>query len=123
MKKFTFFNPLKIIFAEGAISKLAAISTAYFRHICKSGLSKFRQYAINVWDVDSIGKTDEQTALEGIDRLEAFFREIGATTTLRELGINDSSRFDGIAKSCNLLTGGYQTLTHEDIKKILFASL
>jgi len=76
-----------------------------------------------VWDVDSIGKTDEQTALEGIDRLEAFFREIGATTTLRELGINDSSRFDGIAKSCNLLTGGYQTLTHEDIKKILFASL
>ncbi len=102
---------------------LAAISPAYYRHICKSGLNKFRQYAINVWDVEPLGKTDEQIALDGIDRLEAFFKEIGATTTLRELGISDTSRFEEIAESCNKRTGGYQTLTHQDIKKILIKSL
>ena len=101
---------------------LAAISASYFRLIYKSGLYKFRQYAVNVWSVDETNKTDEEIALEGIDCLEAFFREIGATTSLQELGIPDKSKFGEIADSCNLLTGGYRTLTHEDVRAILEAS-
>ena len=101
---------------------LAAISASYFRLIYKSGLQKFRQYAVNVWNVDEANKTDEQIALEGIDRLEAFFKEIGATTSLQELGIPDKSRLGEIADSCNLLTSGYQTLTHEDVRAILEAA-
>ena len=101
---------------------LAAISASYFRLIYKNGLHKFRQYAVNVWDVDEANKTDEAIALEGIDCLEAFFREIGATTSLRELGIPDKSKLGEIADSCNLLTGGYKTLTHEDVRSILEAS-
>ena len=101
---------------------LAAISASYFRLIYKSGLQKFKQYAVNVWDVDEEGMTDEQIALEGIDHLEAFFKEIGATTSLRELGIVDKSKLDAIADSCNLLTGGYKILTHKDVRAILEAS-
>lgn len=101
---------------------LAAISASYFRLIYKSGLHKFRQYALNVWDVDEANKTDEAIALEGIDRLEAFFKEIGATTSLHELGIPDKSKLGEIADSCNLLTSGYKTLTHEDVRAILEAS-
>ena len=101
---------------------LAAISASYFRLIFKSGLQKFKQYAVNVWNVNEAGKTDNQIALEGIGCLEAFFKEIGATTSLRELGIADKSKFDYIANSCNLLTGGYRTLTHKDVREILEAS-
>lgn len=98
---------------------LAAVTPAYFRYIYKSGLNKFRQFAVNVWGVSPENKTDEQIALEGIDRLEAFFKEIGAAVSLRELGITDKGKFDEIAGSCNIKTGGYQILTRDDIKKIL----
>lgn len=101
---------------------LAAITASYCRHIYKSGLHKFRQYAVNVWNVETENKTDEQIALDGIACMEAFFKEIGATTSLRELGIPDTSKLGEIAYSCNLLTGGYKTLTHEDVKTILEAS-
>ena len=98
---------------------LAAVTATYLRFIYLNAIDKFKQFAVNVWDVDDNGKTDEQIALEGIDRLEAFFKEIGATSSLRDLGIPDRSRLDEIAGSCNTLTGGYKALTHEDIKKIL----
>lgn len=98
---------------------LAAVSASYFRFICKDGLQKFVKYAVNVWNVDTTGKTDEQTALEGIERLESFFRKIGAATSLRELGILDRSKLAEIAESTRLLKNGYRTLTHEDVKSIL----
>ena len=98
---------------------LAAVSASYFRFICKDGLQKFVKYAVNVWNVDTTGKTDEQTALEGIERLESFFRKIGAATSLRELGILDRSKLAEIAESTRLLENGYRTLTHEDVKSIL----
>ena len=102
---------------------LAAISASYYRLIYRDGLQKFRQFAVNVWNVEKANKTDEQIALEGIERLEAFFREIGANTSLRELGIADKSKLGEIADSCNLLNGGYKTLTHEDVRNVLEASL
>ena len=98
---------------------LAAVTATYLRFIYKDGLGKFRQFAVNVWGVDPANKTDEQIALEGIDCLEAFFKEIGATTSLRELNIPDRSKLDEIADSCNVLNGGYRALSHDDIKKIL----
>lgn len=98
---------------------LAAITPSYLRFICGNGMDKLKRFAVNVWNVDAEGKTDEQTALEGIGRLEAFFKEIGAAVSLRELGINDKSKFSEIAESCNIRTGGYRILTPEDIKKIL----
>ncbi len=101
---------------------LAAVSASYFRFIYADGLKKFRQFAVNVWNVDPKDKTDGQTALEGIDRLESFFREIGAATSLRELGIPDKSKLREIAESTRLLKSGYRTLTHEDVNQILEAS-
>ena len=101
---------------------LAAVSASYFRFIYKSGLHKFKLYAINVWGVEEKGKTDEAIALEGIDRLEAFFKEIGAATSLRDLGIPDKTKLGEIADSCNLNKGGYKTLTHEDVRAIFEAA-
>lgn len=98
---------------------LAAVTPTYLRYIYSNAVDKFRQFALNVWHVDPNGKTDEQIALEGIDRLEAFFKEIGATTSLRALGITDKEKLEEIAESCYTLSGGYRTLTHSDINGIL----
>lgn len=38
---------------------LAAVSLAYYRHICPYGLAKFKRFAVNVWEVNPEGKTDE----------------------------------------------------------------
>jgi len=45
-------------------------------------------------------------------------REIGLPTTLRELGMTDKKLLREIAFSCNLGSGGYRKLTHEEILKI-----
>lgn len=46
---------------------LAAVSLPYYRLIMPYGLQKFRRFAVNVWDVDAAGKTDEAIAGEGLD--------------------------------------------------------
>lgn len=97
---------------------LAAISMAYYRSILQAGLPKFRRYAVNVWNVNPEGKTDEQIAEEGLAAMEAWMREIGLVMNIKELGVTEDM-FDGIADGSFILTGGYKTLTHEDIVQIL----
>ncbi len=98
---------------------LAAVSPAYYRLICPYGLPKFKRFAVNVWGVDPVGKSDQAAALEGIDALAAFIRDSRMTPTLRALGITDDSKFQEIAESCNLRKGGYHTLTRQEIMQIL----
>lgn len=54
---------------------LSAVSLPYYRHILTYGLEKFRRYAVNVWNVDTQGKTDEQTALEGLEKMESWMEK------------------------------------------------
>lgn len=54
---------------------LSAVSLPYYRHILTYGLEKFRRYAVNVWNVDTQGKTDEQTALEGLEKMESWMKK------------------------------------------------
>ena len=56
---------------------LSAVSMAYYRYICPYGLHKFRRFAVNVWNVDPEGKTDEQIAEEGLQCMERWMKEIG----------------------------------------------
>ena len=101
---------------------LSAISMAYYRYICPFGLSKFRRYAINVWDVDPNGKTDEEIAAEGLDRMESWMKEIGLVMNITELGVTEDM-LEGIAKGSFIMDGGYKVLTQEEIVEILKNSL
>ena len=102
---------------------LAAISPSYYRFIMDYGLSKFKKFAINVFNVNPEGKTDKEIGLEGIDKLEEFFKNIGATTKLSELGVTNPEELDKIAKTCYVSQGAYKVLTADDIKVILRNSL
>lgn len=98
---------------------LSVISMPYYRYIYKYGLPKFVRFAKNIWGVSTENKTDEQAALEGIDRLEAFSKELGIPSTLRELGCTEDM-LRKIADSANE-GGGYKQLSHEEIYQILKA--
>ena len=96
---------------------LAVISVPYYRYIYKYGLDKFVRYAENVWGVVATGKTKEEVALQGIDELAEFIKEMGIPTTLRELGATEEM-LPLIAKT-TVKGGGYKQMDESDILTVL----
>ena len=101
---------------------LSAVSLAYYRHILAFGLTKFKRFALNVWDVNPEGKSDEEIALEGLKAMEGWMRELGLAMTISELGATEEM-IEGIADGTLVLKGGYKVLEREEIIKILKESL
>ncbi len=101
---------------------LAAVSMAYYKFIMPYGLKKFVRYAVNVWGVNPVGKTDETVAEEGLAAMEAWMRRIGLVMNLTDLGVNEGN-FEDVVKATLVMEGGYKVLTQDDIRAILKASL
>lgn len=100
---------------------LSAISPAYYRLVMPYGLPKFARFATAVWDVDASGKTDEETAAEGLERMEDWMRELGLVMSISELGVTDDM-IDGIADGSFVMDGGYHVLDRDEIVAVLEAS-
>lgn len=101
---------------------LAAVSMAYYRYICPAGLTKFVRFAENVWDIRSQGKTDEEVAAEGLERMKAWMEELGLVMNIKELGVTEDM-LEGIAKATFIMNGGYQVMTQENVMDVLKASM
>ena len=101
---------------------LSAVSLAYYRHILPYGLKKFVRFAENVWDIDGAGKTEEQTALEGLSAMESWMKEMGLAMNISELGVTEDM-IEKVADSVLVLTGGYKPLDRDEIVKVLKESL
>ncbi len=101
---------------------LAAVSIAYYRFVCPFGLEKFKRFAMNVWNVDSEGKSDEQIAAEGLKKMEAYMEELGLTMHLKELGVTEEM-LPGIVESTLIMDGGYKVPGKDEIMEILKNSL
>ncbi|HTX71804.1 MAG TPA: iron-containing alcohol dehydrogenase [Rectinemataceae bacterium] len=78
---------------------LAVVFPAWMRHVMSRDYARFAQWAARVWNVDDDFRNSEAMALEGVSRLEAFYRAIGLVTTLGDLGIG-SDRLDEMASKC-----------------------
>ncbi len=101
---------------------LSAISMAYYRKICPYGLQKFKRFAINVWNVSPNGKSDEQIAIEGLNCMEKWMKEIGLVMNISDIGVTDDM-IEGIAEGSFILNGGYRVLTKDEIIEILKESM
>ncbi|WP_320937926.1 iron-containing alcohol dehydrogenase [Enterocloster lavalensis] len=101
---------------------LSAVSMAYYRFIMPYGLAKFRRFAVNVWEVNPEGKSDEAVAEEGLGRMERYMRELGLVMDIRELGVTEEM-LDGIAAGTIAMDGGYRAPDHGEIVEILRASM
>ena len=101
---------------------LSAVSLPYYRYILPYGLQKFKRFAIEVWGVNSEGKTDEEIANAGLFEMEKWMRKIGVTMRLSELGATEDM-IEGIADATIILNGGYKVLDRKEVVQILKESL
>ena len=96
---------------------LSAVSLPYYRHIMPYGLAKFVRFAKNVWDIDTMGKTDEQIAAEGLEAMENWMKELGLVLNITELGATEDMIPD-LVKGTLVMTGGYKILDAGEIEQI-----
>lgn len=101
---------------------LAAVSLPYYRYIMPYGLEKFKRFAVNVWNVQPNGKTDEEVALAGLTEMENWMKEIGLVMNITDLGVTEDM-IDGITEGTFVMDGGYKVLTKDEIKSILKESM
>ena len=97
---------------------LAVIHPVLYRHIYKSGITRFARFARNVWYVEP-GENEEAEARAGIEALAAFIKEIGLPTTFAQLGIPADTDLRAVADSANITAGCCKQLTQEEIYDIL----
>lgn len=85
---------------------------------------KFAQFAERVWGIPRNNRSDEELGRAGIERTREWFREIGAPTRLREVGIGEE-RLEEMAERVARRgpIGSVKVLTKEDILTIYRRSL
>ena len=100
---------------------LAIMTPAWMKYVNKANPMRFAQFASRVMG-SNIPLTDTEALVQdGIARLEAWYKELGLPTRLRELNIDDKD-FEEMAT--RMLTGGrtaaggLMKLYHDDIVKI-----
>lgn len=100
---------------------LAVVFPAWMKYVYKHDINRFAQFAVRVWNVEHSFNNAEKTALEGIQRLESFFRGIGLPVTLSELTVTDN-RLDEMASKCThddqITVGNFIKLGKEDVFNI-----
>ncbi len=98
---------------------LAVIVPAWMKHVYKHDVKRFSQFGREVWDIKT--GSDEEIALNGIEAVKKFFKEIGLPTTLKELNIDDK-RLNQMAKQCGSV-GNFVKLNANDVLKIYKSAL
>ena len=96
---------------------LAVIHPALYRRLLDAGKEKLARMAETVWGVK--GTTIEETAMRGIETLEAFIREIGLLTHWSEMGITDENMLRAAADTCFITPGCCRQLTRDEIFELL----
>jgi alcohol dehydrogenase YqhD (iron-dependent ADH family) len=100
---------------------LAVLTPWWARYVYKNNVDRFVQFAMRVFDVEYDFDNPERTAVEGIDRLEAFFKAVELPTTLSEIGIETDEKFEEMSKKffANGAIGSIKPLDDKDCYNIL----
>ena len=101
---------------------LAAIWGSWARYVLDDCLTRFKQFAKNVWNIKDSGD-DREVALAGISRTEAFFKRIGMPISLRDFGFELTDEvINELSEKCERAVGGKvgaaKVLYRDDFKKI-----
>ncbi|WP_394141658.1 iron-containing alcohol dehydrogenase [Cytobacillus oceanisediminis] len=103
---------------------LAILFPNWMKHNLKVKPERFKQLAVRVLNVNPAGKTDEEAALEGIDKLREFWNSIGAPSRLADYDIDDSKlELMADKATVNGEFGNFVKLNHDDVMAIYRASL
>ncbi|PEJ10093.1 iron-containing alcohol dehydrogenase [Bacillus wiedmannii] len=103
---------------------LAILFPNWMKHVVDENVSRFKQFAIRVFDVETDGKTDREIALEGIEALRQFWTSIEAPVTLADYAIGENE-IDVMADKAMAYGefGNFKKLNKDDVLSIYKASL
>ncbi len=102
---------------------LAVVMPAVFKYNLKHNPMRFAQAAVRVWGCQMNFENPEETALEGIKRLQNFLVSIGMPKNFAELGAKEED-IEKLAHSCcygdggNGKVGGFVELGQKDVESI-----
>lgn len=80
---------------------------------------QFARLAVNVWGIDSDGKSEEELATAFLDSLTAFIKEAGLPETFSEMGISQDTDYKAVADSAVLTGGCCKKFTKEELLEVL----
>ena len=92
---------------------------SWMKYVYKHDVARFVQFATRVWGVDAAGKTEEAVALEGIERMQAFFVSLGMPATLQQAGGKAEDIPFLAANIVNGKTGNFVRLLPPQVEEIL----
>ncbi len=106
---------------------LAILFPNWMRHVVDQDVTRMKRVMTSMFDIETAGKSDKEIALEGIDKLSAFWSSLGAPSRLADYDIGEE-RLDEIAgiAAREMEHGGFgnfKKLNKDDILAILKASL
>ena len=97
---------------------LAALWCSWARYVYKANVSRWLQWAQNVWNLDIDFEHQEETIEKAIDQQEQFYVSIGMPIRLKKLGVEQGS-LEKLAWNCSRQKTrsliGYKPLEYEDI--------
>ena len=105
---------------------LAVIFPAWARYVLQENTARLAQYAVRVWNCDMSFDHPERTALEGIDKTAAFFKELGMPSKLSEFGITEAAIPEMAVKCTNFgkrTLPGVKELGQKEIEDIFRSCL
>lgn len=113
-------HPLSGIYNATHGASLAVLWCKWARYVYEKDWERFAQYAVNVWACDEASPT---LALDGIEKTETFFRQLGMPLTFTELGIGILSEEELMLMADRVTDGGTKTIGHiplgyEDVMNI-----
>ncbi|MCA0120091.1 MULTISPECIES: iron-containing alcohol dehydrogenase [Bacillus] len=106
---------------------LAILFPNWMRHTLDHNVERFKNLMLNMFDIETEGKSDRDIALEGINKLSAFWTSLGAPSRLADYDIGE----DQLDKIADIAAkemeyggfGNFMKLGRDDILAILKASL
>lgn len=103
---------------------LAILFPNWMEYVLDEGVGRFKQFAVNVFQVDPTGKSDREVALEGIRALRSFWNSIGAPSRLADYQINDEKLAVMAEKAmAKGPCGSFKVLNRDDVLAIYRMSL
>ena len=97
---------------------LAALWGSWARYVMHENITRFAQFAVNVLGVRNNFKDPEQTALEGVAAMEAFYHRIGMPASIPEL-IGRTLTEDELITLADHCSRG-KTITIGNLKKLTY---
>lgn len=102
---------------------LAAVWGSWARYVYQEKPERFAQFAVNVMGVTNDYSNPEKTALEGIKRMEEFYRAIDMPTSVHEMGVDlTEEQIKELAHKCTFMEtrtiGQFKVLDKNDIENI-----